>query len=76
MSEPGAEAALMVTEHAIGWVTPPGDAGELASTIRLAFSSEDALRAERGAAIAGRFNFAAAMAGYSRLIQDLRRNAG
>jgi colanic acid biosynthesis glycosyl transferase WcaI len=76
VSEPGAEAALTVTEHDIGWVVAPGNAGELASTIRLAFSSEDPLRAERAAAIAGRFNFAAAMAGYSRLIQDLRRNAG
>jgi colanic acid biosynthesis glycosyl transferase WcaI len=76
VSEPAAEAALTVAEHDVGWVTPPGDAGKLARTIRLAFSSEDPLRAERAAAIAGRFNFAAAMASYSVLIQDLQRNAG
>jgi glycosyltransferase involved in cell wall biosynthesis len=76
VSEPDAEAALTVAEHDIGWVVAPGNAGELARTICLAFSSEDPLRAERAAAIAGRFNFAAAMAGYSLLIQDLRRNAG
>ena len=31
VSEPDAEAALTVTEHDVGWVVPPGDAGELAS---------------------------------------------
>lgn len=76
VSEPDAEAALTVTEHDVGWVVPPGDAGELARTIRLAFSSEDPLRAERAAAIAGRFNFAAAMASYSAMIGELQRKAG
>jgi glycosyltransferase involved in cell wall biosynthesis len=76
VSEPNAEAALTVTENDIGWVVPPGDAGELARIVRLAFSSEDPLRAERASTIAGRFNFAAAMASYSVLIHDLRRNAG
>ena len=76
VSEPDAEAALTVTEHDIGWVVRPGDAGELAGTIRLAFSSEDPLRAERAAGIAGRFNFAAAMASYSAMIGELQRNAG
>ncbi len=76
VSEPDAEAALTVTEHDVGWVTPPGDAGKLAGTIRLAVSSEDPSRAERAAAIAGQFNFAAAMAGYAALIEDLQRNAG
>jgi colanic acid biosynthesis glycosyl transferase WcaI len=76
VSEPGAEAALTVTEHDIGWVTPPGDAGELARTVRLAFSLEDSDRAERAAEIAGRYNFAAAMAGYSAMIGELQRSAG
>jgi glycosyltransferase involved in cell wall biosynthesis len=76
VSEPDAEAALTVSEHDIGWVTPPGDAAGLARTVRLAFSSEDPDRAERAAGIAGRFNFAAAMASYSAMIAELQRNAG
>jgi colanic acid biosynthesis glycosyl transferase WcaI len=76
VSEPDAEAALTVREYDVGWVTPPGDAAELASTVRLAFSSEDPDRAERAAAVAGRFNLAAAMAGYSAMIRELRRKAG
>ncbi len=76
VSEPDAEAALTVREHDIGWVTPPGDAAELARTVRLACSSEDPNRAERAAGVARRFNFAAAMAGYSAMIGELQRNAG
>jgi glycosyltransferase involved in cell wall biosynthesis len=76
VSEPGAEAALTVTEHDLGWVVPPGDAGELARTIRLASASEDPSRAGRAADIAGRFNLAAAMAGYSLLIRELQRSGG
>ena len=66
VSESDAEAALTVSEHDIGWVTPPGDAAELARTVRLAFSSEDPDRGERAAGVAGQFNFAAAMAGLLR----------
>jgi glycosyltransferase involved in cell wall biosynthesis len=73
VSEPDAEAALTVTEHDVGWVVAPGDAGELAGTIRLAASARDPLRAERAAAIARRYNFADAMAGYSELAQKLLR---
>ena len=76
VSEPGAEAALTVTEHNLGWVVPPGDAGELARTIRLASASEDPSRAGRAAEIAGRFNLAAAMASYSLLIRELQRRGG
>ena len=76
VSEPGAEAALTVTEHDLGWVVPPGDAGALARTIRLAAGSEDPSRAGRAAEIAGRFNLAAAMASYSLLIRELRRRSG
>jgi glycosyltransferase involved in cell wall biosynthesis len=74
VSEPDAEAALTVTEHALGWVVTPGKSDELARTIRLASWSEDPLRAERAATIARRFNFAAAMASYSALVQGLLRN--
>lgn len=73
VSEPDAEAALTVTEYEVGWVVAPGDAGELAKTIRLASLSDDPLRAERAAAIARRYNFADAMAGYSALAQKLLR---
>ena len=71
VSEPDAEAALTVTEHDVGWVVTPGDAGELARTIRLAALSEDPVRAERAAAISRRYNFDDAMAGYSALAQKL-----
>lgn len=73
VSEPDAEAALTVTEHDVGWVVTPGDAEELARTIRLAASSEDPARGERAATIARRFNFAEAMASYSELVQGLLR---
>jgi colanic acid biosynthesis glycosyl transferase WcaI len=76
VSEPDAEAALTVTEHDVGWVVPPGKSDELARTIRQAVCSEDPSRAERAAAIAGRFDFAQVMASYSRLIRELRQNAG
>jgi glycosyltransferase involved in cell wall biosynthesis len=74
VSEPDAEAALTVTEHGLGWVVTPGDAGELARTIRLAAcSGDDPSRAGRAAAIAGRFNFSGAMAAYSELAEGLLR---
>ncbi len=76
VSEPDAEAALTVAEHDVGWVVPPGDSRELARIIRLACSSEDPLRAERAAGIAGRFNLAAAMAGYAAMIGELQRKPG
>jgi colanic acid biosynthesis glycosyl transferase WcaI len=75
VAEPDAEAALTVTEHDVGWVVTPGDAEELARTIRLAASSQDPARGERAATIARRFNFARAMASYSELIQGLLRKS-
>jgi colanic acid biosynthesis glycosyl transferase WcaI len=66
---------LTVTEHDVGWVVTPGDAEQLARTIRLAASSEDPARGERAATIARRFNFAEAMASYSELIQGLLRKS-
>jgi colanic acid biosynthesis glycosyl transferase WcaI len=73
VSEPDAEAALTVTEYDVGWVIRPGEAGELAATIRLAASSDNRLRAERAAAIARRFDFSSAMANYSELADRLLR---
>jgi len=75
VAEPDAEAALTVTEHDVGWVVTPGDAEELARSIRLAASSQDPARGERAATIARRFNFAGAMASYSELIQGLLRKS-
>ncbi|HET7491123.1 MAG TPA: glycosyltransferase family 4 protein [Bradyrhizobium sp.] len=77
VSEADAEAALTVSEHGLGWVVSPGDAGELARTIRLAaYSEDDPLRAERAATIARRFNFGAAMAAYSEVAERLLRKGG
>jgi colanic acid biosynthesis glycosyl transferase WcaI len=73
VSEPDAEAALTVTEHDVGWVVTPGNAEELARTLRIASLSEDQLKAERAAAIAQHFNFAEAMASYKCLTRELLR---
>jgi putative colanic acid biosynthesis glycosyltransferase WcaI len=74
VSEPDAEAALTVSEHGLGWVVTPGNSDELARIIHVASLSEDPLKAERAAAIAQRFNFAAAMSSYSQLVQGLLRD--
>jgi colanic acid biosynthesis glycosyl transferase WcaI len=71
VSEANAEAALTVSEHSLGWVVEPGKPDELARIIRLASSASDPSAAERAVAIARRFSFAAAMAGYSELIRKL-----
>jgi colanic acid biosynthesis glycosyl transferase WcaI len=74
VSEPDAEAAVTVIEHGVGWVVAPGDADDLARTIRVASLREDGSKAERAAKIAERFNFAAAMSSYSLLVRGLLRN--
>jgi colanic acid biosynthesis glycosyl transferase WcaI len=71
VSEPDAEAAVIVAEHGVGWVAEPGNADDLARTIRLASLSNDTSQAGRAAKVAGRFSFAAAMTSYSVLIQGL-----
>jgi colanic acid biosynthesis glycosyl transferase WcaI len=73
VSERDAEAALTVSEHDVGWVVPPGNAAELAATIRLASRSRDPSRSERAAALARRFSIAAAMASYSALVRELMK---
>jgi colanic acid biosynthesis glycosyl transferase WcaI len=75
VAEHDAEAALTVTEHDVGWVVTPGDADELARTIRLASRSDDPSRGRRAAEIAKRFNFAGAMVSYADLIQGLLRQS-
>jgi colanic acid biosynthesis glycosyl transferase WcaI len=71
VSEPDAEAALTVTEHDVGWVVKPGNAGELAKIISCAAGASDPQRAGRAAEIAGRFDFETAMTGYCSLVREL-----
>ena len=71
VSEADAEAALTVTEHDVGWVVEPGNAGELAKTIGRAAGARDPQRAARAAEIAGRFDFETAMTSYCSLVREL-----
>jgi colanic acid biosynthesis glycosyl transferase WcaI len=75
VSEGNAEAALTVTEHGLGQVVEPGNAGELARAIRLAASSDSSSIGERAVMAARHFNFADAMAGYAGLMRKLLRGA-
>jgi glycosyltransferase involved in cell wall biosynthesis len=75
VSEPDAEAAMIVKEHGLGWVVTPGAPDELAKTIRDASFARDLSQADRAAAIATRFSFSRAMASYSELIQKLLRES-
>ena len=71
VSEPDAEAAVIVVEHGVGWVAEPGNAEDLARKVRLASLSNDTSQAGRAAKVAERFSFAGAMTSYSVLIQGL-----
>jgi colanic acid biosynthesis glycosyl transferase WcaI len=72
ISEPDAEAALTVSENSLGWVVPPGDAWELAKTIRIASSDKDIkIRSEKAAAIAVQFSRSVALEKYERLAEML-----
>jgi glycosyltransferase involved in cell wall biosynthesis len=72
ISEPDAEAALTVSENGLGWVITPGDASELAKTIRIASSDKDIqLKSARAAAIAVQFNPTVALKRYERLAEVL-----
>jgi colanic acid biosynthesis glycosyl transferase WcaI len=75
VSEGNAEAALTVTEHGLGQVVEPGNAGELARAIRLAASSDSSSIGERAVIAARHFNFADAMAGYAGLMRKLLRDS-
>jgi colanic acid biosynthesis glycosyl transferase WcaI len=71
VSEAGAEAALTVTEHGLGWVVEPGDAAGLARAIRVASSSDMASLGEHAVIAARRYNFADAMNSYAGLMRKL-----
>jgi hypothetical protein len=62
---------LTVTEHDVGWVVEPGNAGELAKTISRAAAASDPQRAGRAVEIAGRFDFETAMTAYCSLVREL-----
>jgi glycosyltransferase involved in cell wall biosynthesis len=74
VSEPEAEAALIVTENNLGWVVVPGRADELAKALRSAALSRDSSMAERAVAAAENFSPDRALAAYARLIRELFRD--
>lgn len=74
VSEPGAEAALTVAEHDVGWIVAPENAGELAKAVISAAHSDDPGRAQRATEISRRFDFEAAMASYCALIRELSQS--
>jgi hypothetical protein len=73
VSEPEAEAALIVAENHLGWVVKPGASDELAQAIRLASRAEISPMAERAVAAAGNFVLDRAMAGYRGVVAELLR---
>ena len=73
VSEPEAEAALIVAENGLGWVVKPGASDELAQAIRLASRAEISPMAARAVAAAGNFARERAMAGYRGVVAELLR---
>ena len=72
VSEADAEAALVIRENQLGWVAPPGDAFELANTIRGASLREDlGIIGLRAVEMATRFNQTAALLKYQCLAEKL-----
>ena len=56
VSEPEAEAALIVAEDDLGWVVKPGEPGDLAEAIRVASRTAISPMAARAVAVAGNFD--------------------
>jgi colanic acid biosynthesis glycosyl transferase WcaI len=73
-AEPCSEAALVVSEEAIGWVVPPEDPDQLAAAIRLAASDRAATirKGRRAAEAAEKYGADAAMARYREVLLRLR----
>ncbi len=67
ISEPDAEAALTVKEDGLGWVVTPGDARELAATIKIASGEEIRLKGARAAEKAIQFSEGSALIKYQNL---------
>jgi colanic acid biosynthesis glycosyl transferase WcaI len=76
-AEPYSEAALIVSENAIGWVVPPEDPDRLADAIRQASSDHASTlqKGRRAAAVASNYADASALPQYSALIRRVRSAA-
>jgi glycosyltransferase involved in cell wall biosynthesis len=72
-SEPDAEAAILMREENIGWVTPPEDPEALAQIISSAASAaaDTSERGHRAALVASRFTRQIALNGYRELMDRL-----
>lgn len=72
-SEPDAEAAILLQEENIGWVTPPEHPAALARTIQLAAhgSAETTEKGIRATSVASRYTRQIALNAYSALIRAL-----
>jgi glycosyltransferase involved in cell wall biosynthesis len=72
-SEPDAEAAMLVREEDIGWVTPPEDPKAIAEIIRLAASSasDTCAKGHRAARVASRFTRQISLDAYRHLMDGL-----
>ena len=74
ISEPDAEAAVIVRENNLGWVVSPNEVNELASVLRSASLSPDPLMAQRAVAVAKNYSRERALDGYSSLVGKLLRD--
>jgi len=74
VSEPEAEAAVIVKENNIGWVVLPGMPDELANAFRVASQTKDNSMGERAISVAKSFSVERAMASYAALIKRLLQN--
>jgi len=71
VSEPEAEAALIVAENRLGWVVMPGASADLAAAIRAASQSAASPMAARAVAAAANFALDRAMTSYRQLVIEL-----
>jgi glycosyltransferase involved in cell wall biosynthesis len=75
VSEPDAEAAVIVRENDLGWVVQPGKPDQLAEALRSAHRTRDSGRADRAVAVAGQYSRERAMDGYMALVDNLLRSS-
>ncbi|WP_426441756.1 glycosyltransferase family 4 protein [Bradyrhizobium genosp. P] len=76
VSEPEAEAALIVKDNRLGWVVTPGRPDLLAAAVKQAAQAQDSAMAERAVATARNFSPERALGSYAALVHDLLGNAG
>jgi colanic acid biosynthesis glycosyl transferase WcaI len=75
VSEPEAEAALIVAENQLGWVVDPARSDLLAEAIRVAARTEMAPIAARAVTASANFTLERAMASYRALAVELLRSS-